>query len=101
MRVLFVASALRRGGAERQLVVLASELRRRGHDVRIACLRGPGSLDEVAESAGVDVVHVSDGSRAGWARARVRLVRLIRRWRPDVVHPYLTAPCVTVTLLRP
>jgi glycosyltransferase involved in cell wall biosynthesis len=68
-------------------------LARRGHDVR-AVLPEPGPLASRLASAGigVDIVRFR-GKRPGQlpriAAAEVRLLRLIRDFRPDVIHAHL------------
>ena len=68
-------------------------LARRGHDVR-AVLPEPGPLASRLASAGigVDIVRFR-GKRPGQlpriAAAEVRLLRLIREFRPDVIHAHL------------
>lgn len=88
MRILFVISGLGLGGAERQVVVLARELVRSGHEAGIYTLtRETARLDELA---GTDVHVVVDQKRQrldfGVLR---RLRRHIRNWRPDIVHGFL------------
>lgn len=88
MRVLFVASGLGLGGAERQIVLLSRELERLGHCVSIYTLtRDTPRLDELA---GTRVAVVVDSKRLRLDPAvLLRLRRHIRAWRPDVVHGFL------------
>jgi glycosyltransferase involved in cell wall biosynthesis len=88
MRVLFVISGLAFGGAERQVILLARELARRGHAACIYTLtREAGRLHELSES---DVELVMDQKRRKLDPAVIRrLRRHIRAWRPDIVHGFL------------
>lgn len=99
MRVLFIIESLGRGGAERQLVTLGAGLAARGHEVHIGCLREPGSLGAEALEAGL-VVHAPRVRAVPALSSLVFLVRLTRRLKPDVLHPYLTQNNVKVSLLR-
>jgi glycosyltransferase involved in cell wall biosynthesis len=80
------------GGAERQLVLLAAGLRRAGTDVSVLTHRGGPRESELAE-AGVPVhVIARPGRRHVWPWLpldALRMVRLLRRLRPQVVHAYL------------
>lgn len=89
MKIIFLARALGYGGAERQLVTLAVGLRRRGHRVGVAVLYGGGALEDELRRADVSLWDL--GKRGRWDAAGflVRLVRLVRRERPDVLHGYL------------
>jgi glycosyltransferase involved in cell wall biosynthesis len=88
MRVLFVISGLGLGGAERQVVVLARELARIGHEVSIYTLtRETARLDELAQTD-VRVVVDQKRQRLDFGVLR-RLRRHLRNWRPDIVHGFL------------
>ena len=100
MRLLYCIPDLGHGGAERQLSYLAAELARMGHEIHVASRRGGPNLDRL-KSAGV-VCHQLGGTRnqdpvISFRRIRLirkfvvlfRLIRLIRRLRPDVVQTIL------------
>jgi len=91
MRLLFAARALTIGGAERQLVVLARGLAARGHVVGVALFYPGGPFEPELASSGVEVLSLARRSR--WDPALAwRWPNLIRSWRPDIVHGYLTVP---------
>ena len=100
MRVLFVIGCLERGGAERQMINLAAGLADREHSVAIALLDGPGSLETEAEERGIELHRLYAGGRLPLP-ATLRLLRLARRWRPDVLHPYLPRDNGRATLIKP
>ncbi|MGB6006492.1 glycosyltransferase [Castellaniella sp.] len=87
MRILMVTTGLLLGGAECQVVSLADRLAARGHDVIIAYLTGSVG---VRPSRAVELypLHVSK-TPLGVLRGCLRLRRLVRRWRPDVVHSHM------------
>ena len=89
VRVVFLIRSLTRGGAERQVVLLASALRKRGHGVTVLTLYSGGDWEDDLRSA--DVAVRSFGKRSRWDLAGVLpwLVRELRRERPDLVHGYL------------
>jgi glycosyltransferase involved in cell wall biosynthesis len=84
MRILMLIPTLTGGGAERQLVYLAGELQRRGHDVLTGFVH-PGS------GAWPDALAAHRfRARKPWNPLLVRdIVRLIRSWRPDIVQTCL------------
>ncbi len=94
-RVCLVIGQLGLGGTEKQVVLLADGLRRNGLDVTVVVLAGPGPRDAELRTAGVPVVHLTQsGIRGRFAVPRsamvlLRLVRVLRRHRPDVVHAFL------------
>lgn len=88
MRILYVISELTYGGAQKQLVELARELARRGHEVTIYTLNADvPRLSELAGS-GVEVRVDQKRSKLDWALLG-RLRAFIRERRPDIVHGFL------------
>lgn len=77
------------GGAERQVILLAKGLRRRGWRVSVLALSGSGAA--AAELAQAGVAFSSLGMRKGLADPRgwLRFHRWLRRERPSVVHAHL------------
>ena len=75
MKLLFLIRSLDLGGSERQLVILARELSRRGHDVTVATLYGGGELELELREAGVPLVSLSKRSRWDIFSFPVRLLR--------------------------
>lgn len=90
MRVLQIIPTLDRGGAEKQLTLLAAGLRRAEIDVRVLALTRGGPLE--AELGRADVpCEVIGKSWKFDPRALWRLTRRIRELKPDLVHTWLFA----------
>lgn len=90
IRLLHVIPTLVRGGAEKQLVLLAKGLPRDQFDVHVVVLTHSGPLEADLQQAGIPVTHI--GKR--WKIdpfAYLRLKREIQRIRPDIVHTWLFA----------
>jgi glycosyltransferase involved in cell wall biosynthesis len=94
-KICFIIGTLERGGAEGQLVQLAVRLDRRRFEPRVCCLAGDGPHRAALEASGVPVAVLDGGSssraRSPWALAKrlVRLILVLRAWRPDLVHGFL------------
>ena len=99
--ILFLTRSLDRGGAERQLVVLAKGLADRGHTVAVAVFFGGGVYEAELAEAGVSVIHLGKQGRWDIFPFLSRLVRLLRKERPAVLHSYLGVPNILVTALKP
>lgn len=100
--VILMIGQLGLGGTEKQLVLLARGLRRQGVRIRVLVMFGGGPFEERLREAGIDVVHLGFATlSAGWRmplrniRAFARLVRDLRRDRPDVLHAFLCYSYVT------
>ena len=85
-RVLFVTRSLDRGGAERQLVTLAVELRRSGWDIAIACFYSGGAFQTELDQAGVPVIDLRKHGRWDTLGFLWRLLVAYRVFSPDIVH---------------
>jgi glycosyltransferase involved in cell wall biosynthesis len=89
-RVLFLIHSLGVGGAERQLCVLAAGLRRAGHEVGVCVLfRGGPYADQLVAATGVELLTIDKSGPLKALRFFWRAARVVRRFRPDVVHGYM------------
>jgi len=95
VRVLFVVGNFVAGGAERHLLELWSRLDRDAFDVEIACFRREGQFTADVAALGWPVRDLGVGRRIygpSGLRGLARLVGVVRRFEPDVVHGYLFGP---------
>src|SRR5260370_32323314 len=90
-RVALVLQSTSRGGMETHCADLAAEFGRQGLEVIV--VMPPASLyDDLAarvNRAGARVHRLTTDARAGRAsqvRSLLQLTRILRAWRPDVVH---------------
>jgi glycosyltransferase involved in cell wall biosynthesis len=95
IRVLRVIARLNVGGPALHVAYLSNELDARGYETRLVAGRvgpGEGSMEYVAEERGIDVRFVDALQREiepfADLRAAFRLRRMIRQWRPDVLHTH-------------
>jgi glycosyltransferase involved in cell wall biosynthesis len=98
-KVLLVLPSLDFGGSARQVCLLAAGLPREGLDVRVCALGGPAPWADGLVAAGVAVDVL------GWRRPfdvlpLAALRRLLRSYRPDVVHAWGPAALRAVTAFR-
>lgn len=100
-RVLFLIRALSIGGAERQIVELANALGAEGCAVGLATLYDDGPLDAAIDRARVRRHGLGKTGRWDLARPIWRLIRLLRRERPDILYAFLPAQTVLAALLQP
>jgi glycosyltransferase involved in cell wall biosynthesis len=89
-KLLLVIPTLDRSGAEKQCVLLATHLPRDEFDVHVAVLTRKGSLADELDASGVPYTLINK-SRKFDPFAFRRLVRLIQRVKPDIVHTWLFA----------
>ncbi|WCO65844.1 glycosyltransferase family 4 protein [Iamia majanohamensis] len=100
MKVVHVIDALGvGGGAEHSLATLLPELRERGVESSVVCLRPrEGGLQAALTAAGVEVTVLP--GRPGPRQVRA-LRRIVRERRPDLVHATLLPACLTARFACP
>jgi glycosyltransferase involved in cell wall biosynthesis len=100
MRVLFLSTSMGMGGADSQLLSAARELRARGHEVMIVSLTPLGPMGLEARAAGIPTESLE--MRRGFPDpgGLLRLARLVRSWRPDVVHSHMVHANLMARALR-
>ncbi len=87
-RIAFLITDLDAGGAERNLATLAAGLDRARFDVAVASLMPPGRIGGELAAKGVPVLDLGMTHRAN-VFAFCRLVRWLKRTRPDILHTWL------------
>lgn len=90
VRVALVIPTLVRGGAEKQLCLLATGLREHGMEPHVVVLTHDGPLRSELESAEVPITVIGKRFRAD-PTAYFRLSRWLKQWHGDVVHSWLFA----------
>lgn len=101
VKILFLIRSLYYGGAERQLILLAKGLRERGHDVVVTVFYSGGPLDMALGEAGVRVRSLNKRGRWEIFGFLVRLMRIMREEKPNIVHGYLYEPNLLTVILKP
>ncbi|WP_417546726.1 glycosyltransferase [Marinobacter sp.] len=88
MKILFVITGLGMGGAESQVVNLSDALSSRGHSITIAYILKPMIVQPKSDQ--VDVIWLG-GSKSvlGMIKAFRRMLGLVHRIKPDVVHSHM------------
>ncbi|PWT76531.1 MAG: group 1 glycosyl transferase [Chloroflexi bacterium] len=90
MKIMFLIRSLGHGGAERQLVNLAQALRKLGHGVTVVTFYSGEWLEKELSDAGVPVWTLGKHGRWDIVSTAIKLVRLVHKYRPDILHSYLS-----------
>jgi len=98
MRIAYILTTLGVGGAERQVLALADRMAARGHAVLVVVLRRRGGHEWPTEREvhSLDMRKSPASILAGIARAR----RVLRAFRPDLVHSHTFPANMTARALR-
>ena len=99
-RIVFLTTGLAYGGAETQLVRVATRLKARGWEVRVVPLMPPRAYMEELEAAGIPVFSLGIRRKIPDPRPFLRLAQLIHEWRPHIVHSYMVHANLLARLVR-
>jgi len=102
MRILYIIETLGRGGAEKQLVLIARAMKRKNHDVSVIVLFAEGWWAEHLRSSGIPVLFLEFPNdyklRLRMLSAFQRLIRELRLRQPHVVCGFLYRGSVIAAL---
>ena len=99
LNLLFLVPRLDVGGVQRQLGLLAGGLRTAGHRVVVASLVPGGEFQADLLARGIPVTCLGTGERPS-PRLLTRLLALLDRERPDIVHSFLPSANVLAALAK-
>lgn len=100
IKVLFLTLSLNHGGAERQLVILAKGLHKRGHEVSVAVFNPNGPFEKDLKESGIPVITLNMCRRWDIIHAISHLITVLRFQKPDILHSYLGGPNILTILLK-
>jgi glycosyltransferase involved in cell wall biosynthesis len=100
MRILFLSTSMGMGGADKQVLCAAQELRSRGYDVLIVSLTTLGPMGLEARASGIPTESLEMRRGLPDPRGLLRLVRLVRAWKPDVLHSHMVHANLMARALR-
>lgn len=98
MKILYVITGLGQGGAERVVCDLADEMFKKGHEVKIAYLIGDVLTKPEHEEIEVIKVNLSDFKTL--LPAYIKLSKIIKKFKPDVVHSHMVHANILTRLVR-
>lgn len=99
--VCFLIRSLERGGAERQVTLLAIELVKRGWHVSIIVFYGGGAFAAELEASGVKIVELHKTGRWDLLPFLMRLLSLLRQMRPAYLYSFMTIANLLTALMNP
>lgn len=88
-RILILSTGLNCGGAEMQVFHLAKGLRARGWETAVVSMLSGGSMADQFREAGIPLHELGMRRSISDPRSILRLRKIIRKFRPDVVHSHM------------
>ncbi|MEE2642071.1 MAG: glycosyltransferase [Planctomycetota bacterium] len=89
-KILQIIPTLVRGGAEKQLTLLATGMNRDRFETHVCLLTDSGPYRETLEEVGIPIHEIGKRRKLDFA-AYYRLKKLIRKIQPDLVHTWIFA----------
>jgi glycosyltransferase involved in cell wall biosynthesis len=100
MRVMFLSTSMGMGGADKQLLSAAQLMHAQGHDVCIVSLTELGPMGLEARSQGIRTESLDMRRGVPDPRGLIRLIRLVRSWKPDVLHSHMVHANLLARVVR-
>ncbi len=100
MNIAFLSNTMGRGGAEMQIKDYAVRLVRRGHRVVVISMMPFEDFEPELLAAGVETATLDLGKGKASAAALTRLVTVLVRFRPDVVHAHMFSAILASRIAR-
>jgi glycosyltransferase involved in cell wall biosynthesis len=101
MKIFILSTSMGMGGADQQILILAQAMRARGHEVRIVALAPLGPMGQEAQREGIPTESLGMERNIGMVPRIFRLVRMLRAWRPDVLHSHMLHANLLARAVRP
>ncbi|WP_223272859.1 MULTISPECIES: glycosyltransferase [Serratia] len=102
MQIDYVITGLEIGGAEYQVVSLLERLVQKGHQMRLISLTPPSSAVFIGRlaAAGVPLISLEMKSAKDLPLALLRLCKILRQSKPDIVHAHMVHANLLTRLAR-
>jgi glycosyltransferase involved in cell wall biosynthesis len=100
-KIIFLSRSMDYGGAERQIALLAIGLKEKGYATEIIVFYGGGPLEQELSSNGIPVIDLNKKNRWDIFGFLTRLVIILRKEQPDILHGYLDVPNILTVLMKP
>ena len=101
MRIFLLSTSMGMGGADQQILILARAMRARGHEIRIVALTPLGPMGLEAQREGIPTESLELRRNPGDMPRIVGLIRMLREWRPDILHSHMVHANLLARAVRP
>ena len=99
-KILFFIRSLNAGGAERQLVITANGLAKRGYKVTVLTFYSGGFYAEGLHNSKVELLSLAKKGRWDLLAFLLRLFKVLRQQSPDIVYSWLGIANILSVLMR-
>jgi glycosyltransferase involved in cell wall biosynthesis len=89
MKILYIITGLRLGGAEMQLLLIAKNMKQRGHKVMVISMESGGVMQEEFRIAGISVSGLDISGASTLFGGYRRFKKAVIDFFPDVIHSHM------------
>ncbi|MHC5611062.1 MAG: glycosyltransferase [Nostoc sp.] len=99
-KIIIFSTSLGLGGADQQVIALASNLINRGHQVKIVSMVPLGIMGLEAQSHGFDIATLNMSPGVPEPRVIPKLIHLINDWQPHIIHSHMLHANLLARIVR-
>lgn len=99
-RILFLTTSLAYGGAETQIVELATRLKARGREIVLVSMLPPQAYVEELKETRIPVYSLNMLRGVPDPRAIFRLAGIVKKFRPHILHSYMIHANILARIVR-
>jgi glycosyltransferase involved in cell wall biosynthesis len=89
LRILYLITGLRLGGAERQLLLLAAHIQAKGQQVLVVAMEGGGVLAADFRGRKIEVLELDIKGAGSLFHGYQKLKKIIKDFSPDLIHSHM------------
>ena len=98
-RIAFITSGISVGGAEKQLAMLARNLKSCGYEITLVSLTRPSQATHLLDFDGLDVIFVEMKTFFCLVKGIFRIRKTFAKFKPDFIHGWMFAGNIVAALV--
>ncbi|WP_410568563.1 glycosyltransferase [Acinetobacter sp. H1(2024)] len=98
MKILYVITGLGGGGAEKVVADLADQMTHKGHQVKIAYLKGNVVVRPKNDS--IELIYIGLESLKNYKKAYKKYKIIVEQYQPDIIHSHMVHANIFTRIMR-
>ncbi|MDJ0773833.1 MAG: glycosyltransferase, partial [Mastigocoleus sp. MO_167.B18] len=100
LKILILSTSLGLGGADKEIITLASNLINRNNQVKLISMTPLGIMGLEAQTQGLDVISLNMSRGVPDISVVPRLINIIKTYKPDIIHSNMFHANLLARLVR-
>jgi glycosyltransferase involved in cell wall biosynthesis len=89
MKLLYLITGLRLGGAEKQLLLISERMKLAGYNVLVVSMETGGALANEFRKKGIDIIELDITGIKDFFSGYWKLKAVVKNYKPDIIHTHL------------